>query len=158
MSRQASPSRRSRLAIAASCTLLTVLTTVGLQGCGETPEFNQALKHTPETLVTEFVARYKNLPPNRKPLKSARAKPKGEIPEQDEAAKSSRKEAATKGEMLKESETLESVVATLEDRLGQLEGISRADAAKKAAELIEKEPAVKDDDKQAVVERLKKLD
>lgn len=158
MSRQASPSRRSRLAIAAVCTLLTVLTTVGLQGCGETPEFNQALKHTPETLVTEFVARYKNLPPNRKPLKSERGKPKGEVAEQDEAAKSSRKEAATKGAMLKESETLESVVATLEDRLGQLEGISRADAAKKAAELIEKEPALKDQDKQTLVERLKKLD
>lgn len=160
MSRQAIPSRRSRLAVAALSSLLTVLTTVGLQGCGETPEFNQALKHTPETLVEEFVARYKNLPPNRKPLKAARggAQAKGEAPDIDEAGKSSRKEAATKGEMLKETETLENVVATLEERLGKLEGVSRAEAAKKAAELIEKAPAVKDDDKKAVVERLKKLD
>ncbi|MDG3007662.1 hypothetical protein [Paludisphaera mucosa] len=160
MSRTILSSRRAHLAIAACSALLTILTTAVLQGCGGAePVFDQSVKHTPETLAQEFVTRYKNLPANRKPLKSARsAATKGEAPEQDESAKSSRKEAVVKSEMLKESETLENIVATLEERLGKLEGVPRAEAAKKAAAVIEQEPAVKAEDKAAVLERLKKLD
>jgi hypothetical protein len=160
MSRQATPSRRSRLAIAALRALLTVLTTVGFQGCGSPPEFSAELKHTPETLVTEFVARYQNLPTNRKGLKgsSGGATTERKVIDSDEAGKSAKAEAATKSEMLKESETLESVVAALENRLGKVDGMSRAEAAKQAAGLIEKEPSIKDEDRKDVVERLRKLD
>lgn len=158
MSRRDTSPRRSRLAIATLSTILTVLTTIGLQGCGETPVFDQAAKHTPQSLVEEFVARYKNLPPNRKPAKGSGGKAKGEAPDVDEAGKSSRKEAATKGEMLKESETLDQVLETLTYRLGKLDGVSRADAAKQAVDLIEKEPSIKSEDKDVVVERLRKLD
>jgi hypothetical protein len=152
-------SRRVNLAIAALSSLSTLLATAALQGCGETPVFDKSLQHTPETLVQEFVVRYKNLPENRRTLKSAKsAKPKGEAPDVDEAGKSSRKEAAVKGAMIKEAETLDNVLATLEERLGKIEGVPRAEAAKQAADLLEKEPAVQEEDKKAVVERLRKLD
>ncbi|WP_165246825.1 hypothetical protein [Paludisphaera soli] len=152
-------SRRATLAIAAFSSFFTLLATAALQGCGETPEFDKSLQHTPETLVQEFVVRYKNLPENRRTLKSAKtAKPKGEAPDVDQAGKSSRKEAAVKGAMLKEAETLDNVLATLEERLGKLEGVPRAEAAKKAADLLEQEPAVKDEHKKEVVERLRQLD
>jgi hypothetical protein len=36
--------------------------------------------------------------------------------------------------------------------------MSRAEAAKQAAGLIEKEPSIKDEDRKDVVERLRKLD
>jgi len=158
MSRPASASRRANLAVAAASALLTLFATAALQGCGEQePEFDASVQHTPETLVQEFLVRYKNLPENRKALKSTRPSKEKEAPDVDEAGKSSRKEAAVKGAMLKESETLENVVATLEDRLGTIQGTPRAEAARKAVELIEKEPSVKEDDRRALVERLKKL-
>ncbi|AMV40799.1 hypothetical protein [Planctomyces sp. SH-PL62] len=163
MNRITLSSPRANLAIAALSSFLTILATVALQGCGgETPVFDQSLQHTPETLVQEFLVRYKNLPENRKALKASRsaksATAKGEQPDVDEAGKSSRKEAAVKGQMVKESETLENVVATLEDRLGTVQGVPRAEAAKKAVELIENQSDLKAEDKQAVIERLKKLD
>jgi len=53
-------------------------------------------------------------------------------------------------------ETLENLIDTLELRLGRLKNISRANAAKKAIEFIEKESAIKLEDRQAVIDRLGK--
>lgn len=154
------PPRRFDLAAVVLASTLAVLATAAIQGCGGgEPTFDQSLKHTPETLVEEFVTRYKNLPAHRKEAKGAKAArtKAADSPDVDEAGKSSRREAVTKGEMAKETETLENVAATLEERLGQIAGVPPAEAAAQAAALIEKSPDVKDDDKKTVLERLKKL-
>jgi hypothetical protein len=49
------------------------------------------------------------------------------------------------------------VIDTLVTRLGELKGVSRSEAAKKAAELIRKEPAIQEDDRKAVLDRLGSL-
>lgn len=134
-----------------------------LQGCGGgEPEFDKTALHTPETLVQEFVIRYKALPAQASAKEKARAarieKAKAAIPDVDaESNKSSRLEAESKKKNAEKLETLDHLIETLELRLGRLKDISRADAAKKVIELIEKEPSIKKDDRQAVIDRLGKV-
>ena len=49
------------------------------------------------------------------------------------------------------------VIGTLELRLDRLKGISRAEAAKKVIDLIEKESSIKKEDRQVIIDRLNKV-
>ncbi|MFO0890227.1 MAG: hypothetical protein U0790_13940 [Isosphaeraceae bacterium] len=146
--------------------LTSALSLVGalasVQGCSAEPEFDKAAMHTPESLVQEFVIRYKRLPEHATAKQKAQAariaKAQAALPDPDAPSfKSERKEAATKQTERQKTETLDHLLDTLTTRLGQLRGISRSDAAKKATELISKEAAIKEEDRQAVIDRLGKL-
>jgi hypothetical protein len=145
---------------AASSTVATVVSSAAAPGCGaDAPEFDKAAAHTPETLVQEFLQRYKGLPENtsaRARVNAAKVeKARASLPDPDApSGKSAQKEAAVKSKMAPQAQTLDDLIATLDRRLGEIDGVSKADAAKKAAELIEKAPEIKDEDRKVVLERL----
>lgn len=129
-----------------------------LLGCGGgTPEFHQGVKDTPQSLAEEFVFRYKALPENASEKAKAKAaaaeKAQAALPDVDAQTKSSHAEAATKKAAMP---TLKGLLDDLDARLGQVEGTSRADAAKAVLEAFEKEPAVRAEDRATISERLKK--
>jgi hypothetical protein len=144
----------------ASSMVVTVVSAAAAPGCGGAPpEFDKAAAHTPETLVQEFIQRYKALPQNAsartKAATSQVEKARASLPDPDApSGKSAQKEAAVKSKMAPQAQTLDGLIATLDQRLGELDGVSKADAAKKAAELIEKAPEIKDEDRKVVLERL----
>jgi len=146
----------------ACSTVVTVVSSAAAPGCGgDVPEFDKAAAHTPETLVQEFIQRYKGLPENASARAKATAakieKVRASLPDPDApSGKSAQKEAAVKSKMAPQAQTLDSLIATLDQRLGELDGVSKADALKKAAELVEKAPELKDNDRKVVLERLAK--
>lgn len=139
---------------------LTIVALTTLPGCGENAEFDQAVAHTPESLVQEFMIRYKNLPDQanakqrERALKAAEAQAK--LPEVDAGLKASRKGAETKRQMLAETQTLDNILDALDRRLGSVEGLSRREAAAKAADLIQNEPGIRDEDRKIIIDRLSK--
>jgi len=148
------------LVAAALSGCLTIVAMAALPGCGGNPEFDQAVAHTPESLVEEFMIRYKNLPgqanakQRERALKAAEAQAK--LPEVDAGLKASRKGAEAKRQMLAETQTLDNILDALDRRLGSVKGLSRREAVAKAAELLQKEPDLREEDRKVIVERLSK--
>ncbi|MDR3623484.1 MAG: hypothetical protein P4L85_29395 [Paludisphaera borealis] len=162
MTRQIFASQRLKWIFVAFSAVVTIVSSMAAPGCGgDTPVFDKATQHTPETLVQEFIQRYKGLPEQTSAKAKANAakaeKVLSSLPDPDApSGKSARKEAEVKSKMAPQAQSLDSLIATLEQRLGELNGVSKADAAKKAVELIEKAPEIKDADRKTVVERLSK--
>jgi hypothetical protein len=144
-------------ALASAMSLVAAL--AAFQGCSSEPEFDKAALHTPETLVQEFMIRYRRLPEHATAKQKAQAakfaKVQASRPDPDApSGKSERKEAERKRVERAKVDTLDAVIDTLATRLGELKGISRSDAAKQAADLIRKEPSIQEDDRKAVLDRL----
>ncbi|APW61776.1 hypothetical protein [Paludisphaera borealis] len=162
MTRQIFASQRLKWIFVALSAVVTIVSSMAAPGCGgDTPVFDKAAMHTPETLVQEFIQRYKGLPEQTSAKAKASAakaeKVRASLPDPDApSGKSAQKEAEVKSKMAPQAQTLDSLIATLEQRLGELDGVSKADAVKKAVELIEKAPEIKDADRKTVVERLSK--
>jgi len=152
------PSWRLRLFCAGVSACLTVV--LVLSGCGGDLEFDKSVGHTPESLVQEFMIRYKTLPDQATAKQRERAAKEAEaqakLPEVDAGLKASRKAAATKSQMLAETQTLDNLVDALDRRLGAIEGMSRKEAAAKVVELINWEPNIRDEDREIIIERLSK--
>jgi len=159
MPRRMISSPRLRALVSALATCLAVVA-AAVSGCGGDLEFDKSVAHTPESLVQEFMIRYKDLPDQATAKQKERARKAAEaqakLPEVDAGLKSSRKAAATKSQMLAETQTLDNLIDALDRRLGSVEGMSLKEAAAKAVELINKEPSIRDEDRKAVVERLSK--
>lgn len=132
------------------------------QGCSAEPEFDKSTLHTPESLVQEFMIRYKRLPEHATARQKAQAdksaKALAKLADPDAPSGKSQATEAVKKKAVRETlDTLDNLIDTLATRLGELKGISRSDAAKQAAELIRKEPTIREDDRKAVLDRLGKL-
>jgi hypothetical protein len=85
--------------LTALAAIFTVTLMTSLHGCGgDAPEFDKTALHTPETLVQEFVLRYRRLPAQVSAEAKAQAarleKVQAALPDVDaESAKSARSEA-----------------------------------------------------------------
>ncbi|QEH39205.1 hypothetical protein OJF2_78190 [Aquisphaera giovannonii] len=162
MTRQTLSPQRLKWIFLAISAAATVAASAATPGCGGgEPEFDKSALHTPETLVQEFVQRYKNLP-ERASARAKAAAAKSEkaiasLPDPDApSGKSAQKEAAVKSKMAPQAQTLDGLIASLDQRLGEFRGISKADAVKQAVAALEKAPELKPDDRKVVVERLSK--
>jgi hypothetical protein len=150
------PSRTKRWLPLALMALVPVAASL-LPGCGgETSEFHQDVKDTPQSLAEEFVFRYKALPENASEKAKAKSaaveKAKAALPDVDAQTKSSHAEAATKKAA---QPTLDGLLDDLDARIGKVQGASRADVAKAVLGAVEKDPAIREEDRAVISKRLK---
>lgn len=137
--------------------VLTAMVIAWLPGCGSgTPEFHQDVRDTPASLAEEFVFRYKGLPEQASARSIAKAeaveKAKAALPDVDAETKSSHAEALTKKAAVP---TLGGLLDDLDARLGKLTGTARSDAAKAVLDILDKESAIREADREAITKRLK---
>ena len=121
----------------------------------------QGRRAHPESLLQEFVLRYKRLPDQATAKQKAQAARIAKVQAASRPRRPFRQVAAEGGR--------DETQRTPEDRdpgppdrhpgtrLGQLQGIGASDAAKKAIEQIRKETSIKENDRQAVIDRVGKL-
>jgi hypothetical protein len=129
-------------------------------GCGSSkPEFSPETQQTPDSLAQEFVFRYQGLPSQASGKAKARAataeKAKAKaaaLLEEGERKKSA--QATTKKAPVA---TLDALIDSLELKLGEVPGVSKAEAAGKVLERLKGQSSIDEADRAVISERLGKL-
>jgi hypothetical protein len=133
----------SRTLAMAAATAAVVLTFLGCNG-GE-PQFDPATKYSPASLAQEFAFRYQSLD---------RSKPAVDQPDGVKTGSGELKKTAGAATKAARPNTLDALLDDVVTKAATIPNLSPADARKKVAEEIAKDPAIAEADKKLVADKL----
>ncbi len=139
-------------------TLVMISLCLLAQGCSETPAFDPSTQYTPESLAQELAFRARTVP---LPTKAGAAKQKSAVSVASKSAstKPDAKDARAASAQTKKAlaTTLDEVVQETVDKFSQVNGMAKADIAKKVAASIANDASLSQSLKDEIQENLTRL-
>jgi hypothetical protein len=145
--------------LVAASTLLMVVVPAIVPGCGAGDlGVDKAALYTPESLASELAIRFRALAPDAKTSKKKR-------PSRSDKEAAERREhgnkAQTKGGGVKKKArgpmTVDDVLDDIDDKLGLIKGVSRAEACRKMTDAISHDGSLTSDEKKSLEELVGRL-